>query len=68
VLFQTLNDVGFSIPAGGVTYWNGEAMHQKDYKDLESTPDAVASTTATLAANAAHLARLLKAERYPPSD
>lgn len=66
-LFQALNDVGFTLPAGAVTYWNGEAMHTTDYKDLESTPDAVNSTTATLAANAAHLARLLRAEQYPPA-
>jgi len=68
VAFQSLNDVGFTIPAGGVTYWNGEAMHGTDYKDLDSTPETVASTTRTLAANAAHLARLLGSEGYPPSD
>jgi len=67
VLFQSLDDVGFTIPAGGVTYWNGEAMHGTDYKDLASTPDAVASTTRTLAANAAHLAGLLAGSPYPPS-
>jgi multimeric flavodoxin WrbA len=66
-LFQALNDVGFTIPAGGVTYWNGEAMHTVDYQDLDQTPEQVASTTATLAANAAHLARLLRAANYPPS-
>jgi multimeric flavodoxin WrbA len=65
VLFQSLNDVGFTIPAGGVTYWNGEAMHTKDYKDLGSTPEATAGTTRTLAANAAHLARLLQQDAYP---
>ncbi|MET1073462.1 MAG: NAD(P)H-dependent oxidoreductase [Umezawaea sp.] len=64
-LFQCLNDVGFTIPAGGVTYWNGEAMQGKDYKDLDETPDTTAGTTKTLAANAAHLARLLKSEQYP---
>jgi multimeric flavodoxin WrbA len=67
-LFQSLDDVGFTIPAGGVTYWNGEAMHGTDYKDLGSTPEAVASTTRTLAANAAHLAGLLAGSPYPPSD
>lgn len=36
-----------------------------DYKDLEGTPKAVASTNATAAANAAHLARLLREARYP---
>lgn len=66
VLFQALNDVGFTIPAGGVTYWNGEAMHTVDYVDLDETPEAVASTTATLATHAAHLARQLKAAPYPP--
>jgi multimeric flavodoxin WrbA len=64
-LFQALNDVGFTIPAGGVTYWNGEAMHTVDYQDLDEIPEKVASTTATAASNAAHLARLLKADRYP---
>ncbi|WP_245889362.1 flavodoxin family protein [Knoellia remsis] len=67
VLFQGLDDVGFTIPAGGVTYWNGEAMHKTDYQDLGSTPDVTAETTKTLAANAAHLARLLKDQPYPPA-
>ena len=66
-LFQALNDVGFTIPAGGVTYWNGEAMHTTDYQDLDEVPEKTASTTATLAANAAHLARLLKTSSYPPA-
>jgi multimeric flavodoxin WrbA len=67
VLFQTLNDVGFTIPAAGVTYWNGEAMHTTDYQDLETTPEKTASATKTLAANAAHLAKVLKADGYPPT-
>lgn len=66
VLFQCLNDVGFTVPTGGSTYWNGEAMHATDYQDLDQTPDAVASVTAKLVANAAHLARLLKSSQYPP--
>jgi multimeric flavodoxin WrbA len=66
-LFQALNDTGFSIPAQGCTYWNGEAMQGTDYQDLESTPDAVGSATRTLARNAAHLATLLRANQYPPS-
>ncbi|EYT64913.1 flavodoxin [Dietzia sp. UCD-THP] len=64
--FQGLNDIGFTIPAQGCTYWNNEAMNPKDYADLEETPSAVSSTIATLSANAAHLARLLRAEQYPP--
>ena len=68
VIFQALNDVGFTIPAGGGVYWNGEAMHTTDYKDLDETPEEVASTTASLAANAAHLATLLKDHGYPPAS
>lgn len=67
ILYQALNDLGFTLPPGAVTYWNGEAMHGTDYKDLDTTPEQVASTTATLAGNAAHLARLLKSDPYPPS-
>jgi multimeric flavodoxin WrbA len=64
-LMQALDDIGFSIPAQGGTYWNDEAMGGRDYLDLDKTPQAVASTTAILAENAAHLARLLKATPYP---
>lgn len=66
-LFQGLNDVGFSLAPGAVTYWVGEAMGSVDYKDLDAPPDNVASTTKTLAVNAAHLARQLKTSPYPPS-
>jgi hypothetical protein len=60
-----LNDIGFSIPAQGATYWNGEAMRTKDYNDLEKVPEAVAKTTAAAARNA-HLASVLRGELYPP--
>jgi len=66
-LMQGLNDMGFTIPAQGGTYWNDEAMGSRDYLDLDETPEAVASTTATLAENAASLARALKASSYPGS-
>jgi multimeric flavodoxin WrbA len=66
-LFQGLNDVGFTVPAQGGTYWNGEAMHSVDYNELPATPEATASATATLAANAAHLTRALKTAPYPAS-
>ncbi|MER5550508.1 NAD(P)H-dependent oxidoreductase [Streptomyces sp. NPDC002793] len=66
-VFQGLNDVGFSLTPGAVTYWVGEAMHGTDYQDLDETPDAVDSTTKTLAANAVHLARLLADRPYPPA-
>lgn len=63
--FQGLNDIGFTIPAQGATYWNHEAMNPKDYKDLEETPEAVAATIRTLCANAAHLAGYLSQQQYP---
>jgi multimeric flavodoxin WrbA len=66
-LFQGLNDIGFTIPAQGCTYWNGEAMGSTDFRDLDSTPETVATTTRTLAGNAAHLARLMQSALYPAS-
>ncbi len=66
ILFQALNDVGFTIPAQGVTYWNGEAMHGTDYQDLDETPESTAATTKSAAANAVHVARLLRGDNYPP--
>jgi hypothetical protein len=62
---DVLTEVGFTIPAGGVTCWVGEAMGEKEYKDLAKPPKALAKWTPMLASNAAHLARLLKAENYP---
>lgn len=67
-VFQALNDVGFTIPAQGVTYWNGEAMGRVDYQDLPATPDKVAETIETVAANAAHLAAVLAAKEYPKAE
>ena len=64
-LYQALADVGFTIPGGSSAYWVGEALGSTDYKDLPRTPDKVASTIATLASNAAHLAGLLKSTPDP---
>jgi hypothetical protein len=66
-LFQGLNDVGFTLAPGAVTYWVGEAMPGTDYQDLDTIPESVASTTKTLAANSAHLARHLRSAPYPAS-
>jgi multimeric flavodoxin WrbA len=66
-VYQALSDVGFTIPANGVTYWVGEAMQAVDYKDKDPRPEKTAQTTRTAAANAAHLARLLKGAPYPPA-
>jgi multimeric flavodoxin WrbA len=62
---QALNDVGFSVAANAGAYWVGEAMGSVDYQDLEERPDATGSAIDTAAANAAHLARLLRGQGYP---
>lgn len=64
-IFQSLNDVGFTIPAVAACYWVGEAMGSTDFKDLDETPEKVSETAAMVASNAAHLARLLKDSPYP---
>lgn len=64
-LFQSLNDVGWTIPAVAACYWVGEAMGSTDFKDLKKTPDKVTETAKMVAGNAAHLAGLLKANPYP---
>lgn len=65
LLFQALNDTGWTIPAVGAVYWVGEAYGGTDFKDLDRTPDKVGETAAMVAANAAHLARLLGQSPYP---
>ncbi|MCE5291942.1 MAG: NAD(P)H-dependent oxidoreductase [Nocardiaceae bacterium] len=67
-LMQALNDVGVTVPAQGGTYWTGEAMQTTDYRELEKTPEKVASANAVVAANAAHLARLLRATPFSPPE
>lgn len=67
-VFQALNDVGFSLAPGAATYWVGEAMGEVDFVDLAHVPDKVAQTIGTLARNAVHLARFLKANAYPAED
>jgi multimeric flavodoxin WrbA len=67
-LYQALNDVGFTIPAGAGTYWVGEAMGSVDYRDLKRPHEKTVQTTRMLAINAAHLATLLNANPYPGMD
>jgi len=64
-LFQALNDVGWTIPAVAACYWVGEAMGKTDFQDLPETPEKVTKTAKMVAANAAHLAGLLKGANYP---
>jgi len=68
VLYQALSDVGFTVPAQGCVYWNGESMHSTDYKDLEQTPETVDTTMTTALTNAVHLARKLREAGYPASS
>lgn len=67
-VLQALNDTGFTIPANASTYWVGEAMQGVDYKDQSPTPEKTAATTRAVAANAVHLATLLKGAAYPPQQ
>ena len=64
--FQALNDVGWTIPPVAACYWVGEAMGSTDFKDLATAPKKVLETARMTASNAAHIARLLKAEPFPP--
>lgn len=64
-LFQSLNDTGWTIPAVAACYWVGEAMGSVDFQDLKTTPAKVEETAKMVAGNAAHLAKLLKAQPYP---
>ena len=64
-IHQALNEVGFTVPAHGTTYWVGEALGETDYKDLKKTPEATDYMTKLRVANAVHLAMLLKNANYP---
>lgn len=64
-LFQSLNDLGFSLPAQAATYWNGEAMQMVDYVDLDDIPELVEQNNRVLARNLGHLAKLLRTNQYP---
>jgi multimeric flavodoxin WrbA len=62
---EALAELGFTIPTGAATYWVGEALGSTNYIDLQESPKDVAEWTPLLAANAAHLAALLKKSNYP---
>lgn len=64
-MYQALSDVGYTLAANAMTYWVGEAMGGKDFKDLSETPKGTADATALMVGNAVHLAGLLKAQQYP---
>ena len=62
---QSLNDVGWTIPAASACYWVGEAMNKKNFIDLPEVPEVTRKTAQMVASNAVHLARLLKGQPYP---
>lgn len=64
-IFQALNDVGFTLPAGAGTYWVGQAMAATDYKDLKEPYQKTVETNRMLASNVVHIAKLLKGAPYP---
>ena len=64
-LCEALCELGFTIPTGAASYWVGEALGKTNYVDLAKPPREVAEWTPLLAANAAHLAALLKQSNYP---
>ncbi|MBV9558787.1 MAG: hypothetical protein JO254_17115 [Pseudolabrys sp.] len=64
-IFQSLNDTGFSLPPNAVTYWVGEAMGDKDYKDFKRSPKVTTDATKMMVSSGIHLARLLKSRGYP---
>jgi multimeric flavodoxin WrbA len=64
-LFQGLNDTGFALAPGAMTYWVGEAMGKVDFKDLPSVPGKVRTVARTMVTNAVHLAELLRGKPFP---
>ena len=67
-LYQALNDVGFTIPAGAGTYWVGEAMGSVDYKDLKEPYDKTAQTTGCWRSTPRIWRSFWKANPYPGMD
>ena len=64
---ERMHVVEASLAANSGAYWVGEAMRSTDYNDHDQPPEATLSAITTLAANAAHLARLLVTQPYPAS-
>ena len=64
-LAQSLNDVGWTIPAASACYWVGEAMNKTNFNDLPEVPKIIRQTAQMVASNAVHLALLLKGQPYP---
>jgi multimeric flavodoxin WrbA len=67
-LYQALNDVGFTLPGVAGTYWNDEVSTLREYRELEETPSATASSTARMARHLAHLAAALRERPYPAGE
>ncbi len=68
-IYQALNDVGFSLAPNAVSYWVGEAMQGKDYKDhRDGYPEKTQNATAMMCRNAVHLAEQIKERPYPAQN
>ena len=65
IVGRSLSDVGFTLPTAWTTYWVGEALGSKDYKDFDTPPEQTAGMTRALARNAVHLATLLASAEFP---
>ena len=63
-ILSALLEVGFTVPSGGPTYWVGEAMGSREYKEFKKPPKVIGKWNKMLASNTAHLAELLKARPY----
>lgn len=66
--YQALNEVGFTLPAHSGTYWVGEAMGEKEYKDFKRPPKSTAFATRLMVSNTVHLAEFLSRQNYPGID
>lgn len=65
-VFQGLNDVGFALPPGAMTYWVGAAMEKTDLKDLGGIPASTDAAARAMVVNAVHLVRRLRdGGRFP---
>ena len=56
---------GSSVAANAGTYWVGAAMPSVGYKEHDTSPEGTRVGGQAVAANSAHLARLLRVYPYP---
>ncbi len=66
LVYQALNDLGFSLAPNAMTYWVGPARTGGEYRELAPVPESTRDATRLMVRNAVHLARLLRQAPYPP--